>query len=281
MTDNIELFCGEYTVFYAYHLKNDGNIWKIGKTSLTDNFMRTAVKGTILTIDDVLNVTDNNGFIVGKDIRYKNPINGKIESMPIIKAAVLHRISEYMKTNGDIHNVDDILYGLARRNDKKHSYFKDYDIHARILSRPNVIRRKDIACEKFECLKSDIIHTIQDEINNVSTPSNINNGIIILRPNQKTCVDKAFKSLTSDKSTGKFLINAIPRFGKTLVTMAILHDLNESIPNHNIKVLILTNQPAVVGEWAKAASFDYNDCNDNSRFIEYFHCNPAYFNLSR
>lgn len=293
-----DYYYDKYTVFYSYHVKGEpDNVHKVGMTSLTDKWLHD--NGYHYGINGIIDdhIHNKYGYICGRNIEYRNPITGSIEQTPLVLARVYDRLSEYLKTSGLIHHVDDIMYGLAygeridSNGNKTPVWFTDYMIHDMLLTNANIKRLDDpdeyplAAREKFLCTQDDVKQAITAIINDDSSMNTIGGSLITLRPKQEECVKRAMSAL---RKNGKFLMFALPRFGKTFTAMAILHEIQNEINKqskknnvntHGVRAVIVTNQPVVAKEWWNACCYDYNGHGSSftsKEIADAFKCNSDY-----
>lgn len=165
------------------------------------------------------------------------PHNGMIKIGDTMQA-VEHRIDEQSKTI----DVKTRLEWYVPAVKKDGTPFRDYDFHAYLKAR-GVARVKDR--EWFYDFGGNPITAsrkiMSDFINGVPADAGTNALEYKLRDEQQIAVDK-MKNYFENGGT-EFLLNAKPRFGKTLT----MYDLTKAMDLDN--VLILTNRPAIANSW--------------------------------
>lgn len=171
---------------------------------------------------------------------------------------VQDRIKEQVHTAA-IMEAHETLWSAPAFFDVDEKDFKDTDFH-KFLIKSGIENRKDLGKEWFFfngnpkkskelfnlfCKKK--FSALQDDNNKIK---------YTLRCEQEEAIEKAKKYFESNEK-GEFLWNAKPRFGKTLASYDLAKRLNA------VKVLIVTNRPAIANSWFD----DYEEFIEGYSFI--------------
>ncbi|CAM6053905.1 unnamed protein product [Sphagnum tenellum] len=149
------------------------------------------------------------------------------------------RIKQYTRTAGMKYNLLHKDYGI--RDDG--TTFVDNDVHARLIA-SGIKRAKRPGRDWFVCSPETAVAAILAEKMRLPPQSRYTRdkrSVDILRPSQTDAIKKICSAVAYGHK--KFLLDAKPRFGKTLVALLASATLEAKT------ILILTRKPAVGSSW--------------------------------
>ena len=120
---------------------------------------------------------------------------------------------------------------------------------------------KNIGDEWFKISKNEIINYLNQYKQGKIEIINQTPKKIIFRKEQKEAINKTINVFKNQKFN-KMLIYAVPRFGKTLVSYGIVHQIIEQIDKSIKKILIITHRPDLKENWYEDF-WKYKNSDDN------------------